>query len=227
MDGGSSLQGHKPFPVFNPRQGFGWDQGTIPWRLVERHRETAERNHGHKLEVLARRGGVSWVEMWLILHDQPVWPVPQMSEDRAKERVLEMVQRMKAAEADGFEPASDTTELGPVSAPAVHVRPRATLGRPVPLEDPQTDFGGALAWLRAGRRVAREGWNGKGMWLRLFDPFGDPEFLIQERGPAISGTLAPWIGLHTADNHFVPWLASQTDVLAVDWRVLPETGGAS
>ena len=29
--------------------------------------------------------------------------------------------------------------------------------------------------------------------------------------------LSPWIGMKTADGKFVPWLASQTDMLAEDW----------
>ncbi|NLL68412.1 MAG: DUF2829 domain-containing protein [Clostridiaceae bacterium] len=33
---------------------------------------------------------------------------------------------------------------------------------------------------------------------------------------------SPWIGMKTADNKFVPWLASQTDVLAEDWMVIIE-----
>ena len=33
--------------------------------------------------------------------------------------------------------------------------------------------------------------------------------------------LRPWIGLKTADNHFVPWTAPQTDILAEDWTEAP------
>lgn len=33
-------------------------------------------------------------------------------------------------------------------------------------------------------------------------------------------TALPWIGMKTADNKFVPWLASQTDMLAEDWAVI-------
>lgn len=85
------------------------------------------------------------------------------------------------------------------------------------------DFGAALAALRDGKRVARTGWNGRGMWLRLYDPYLDHEFSIRENGNVLgfdSGTLAPWIGMHTADSKFVPWLASQTDLLATDWEVV-------
>lgn len=80
-------------------------------------------------------------------------------------------------------------------------------------------FGLAVEALRKGLRVARAGWNGKGMWLRLV-PEGEWETTV---GPDhIDECRAlPWIGMKTADGHFVPWLASQTDILAEDWAVLP------
>ena len=77
------------------------------------------------------------------------------------------------------------------------------------------DFGEALAALRAGKKVARRGWNGKGMWLSLVENYQvgyDPQILGRR--------LLPWIGMKTADGAFVPWLASQTDLLGVDWGVV-------
>lgn len=67
------------------------------------------------------------------------------------------------------------------------------------------DFGAALAVLRQGGRVARSGWNGKGMWLELQVP------------DEYSKMTLPYVFMFTADKHLVPWLASQTDVLAFDW----------
>ncbi|HLO11599.1 MAG TPA: DUF2829 domain-containing protein [Pseudoneobacillus sp.] len=72
------------------------------------------------------------------------------------------------------------------------------------------DFGITLSYLREGKRVARKGWNGKGMWLALQVP--DDWSLM---------TL-PYIYMKTADGYFVPWLASQTDLLATDWTVIDE-----
>lgn len=76
-------------------------------------------------------------------------------------------------------------------------------------------FGQALEILKKGGRVWRSGWNGKGMWLLLVtaDQWGAFE------GRADLGSLRalPWIGMKTADDGFVPWLASQTDLLAEDW----------
>ena len=73
------------------------------------------------------------------------------------------------------------------------------------------DFGEAIHNLKAGKRVARKGWNGKGMWLELQVP------------DAHSKMSLPYIYLKTADNNLVPWLASQTDMLAEDWEAIEKT----
>jgi hypothetical protein len=67
-------------------------------------------------------------------------------------------------------------------------------------------FGLAVEALRMGKKVARAGWNGKGMWLRI---------TCED-----DATALPWVGMKTADNKFVPWLASQTDILAEDWQII-------
>ena len=66
-------------------------------------------------------------------------------------------------------------------------------------------FSHALEFLKDGERVAREGWNGKGMWLALQKP------------DAGSKMTLPYIYMSTAQGDLVPWLASQTDLLANDW----------
>lgn len=82
-------------------------------------------------------------------------------------------------------------------------------------------FGLAVEALKLGKRVARAGWNGKGMWLESYDynPKADNALVHQ-----LGCTKLPWIGMKTADNKFVPWLASQTDVLAdvlaEDWVIV-------
>lgn len=68
------------------------------------------------------------------------------------------------------------------------------------------NFGEALEALKQGYRVLRPGWNGHGMWLRL--------------EPA-DGEWQAFIAMRTVQGSFVPWLASQTDLLAEDWEVLP------
>ena len=72
------------------------------------------------------------------------------------------------------------------------------------------NFGKALELLKQGKKVARKGWNGKMMWLILLEP--DLVGETFERYP-----LVPYIAMKTADDKIVPWLASQTDVLAEDW----------
>lgn len=86
------------------------------------------------------------------------------------------------------------------------------------------DFGKALEALKAGHRVARRGWNGKGMWLLLIDgdawAFSDWVYGDDRGGHVSPLKPLPWIGMRTADGGFVPWLASQTDILANDWQVV-------
>lgn len=81
-------------------------------------------------------------------------------------------------------------------------------------------FGLAIESLKKGMKVAREGWNGKGMWLRYIDPQNNPYSMSTDNHPDAIGTPCPWIGMKTADNGFVPWLASQTDMLAEDWMIV-------
>lgn len=69
-------------------------------------------------------------------------------------------------------------------------------------------FGIALDILKKGGKVRRTGWNGKGMWLGLQQPHVGSEMTL------------PYIYMLTADGKYVPWLASQTDMLSTDWGVL-------
>ena len=90
------------------------------------------------------------------------------------------------------------------------------------------NFSIALDNLKRGLKVARSGWNGKGMWLVLCEPKQEPTSGYSGfiNGPEPIPTL-PFISMKTADNKMVPWLASQTDILAEDWIVLdqPAEGG--
>ncbi len=88
-------------------------------------------------------------------------------------------------------------------------------------------FSWALERLKAGARVCRRGWNGKGMWLALVQD-GDWGLNkpVQRFAPFTTnprGVLtAPWVMMKTADDKLVPWLASQTDLLADDWEEVAE-----
>lgn len=89
-------------------------------------------------------------------------------------------------------------------------------------------FGSAIAALKRGKKVARQGWNGKGMWLWLkegtmvkSDWCHDPALktIADNNGGEIEalGTIC----MKTADNKILSgWLASQTDMLSHDWMVV-------
>ena len=99
----------------------------------------------------------------------------------------------------------------------------------------QMDFGDALRALKAGKKVARSGWNGKGMWLSLSGPLGgrlvpsdafwsknNAEYAAQQEQFNGHATVLPCITMKTATGEILMgWLASQTDMLAEDWEVLP------
>ena len=78
-------------------------------------------------------------------------------------------------------------------------------------------IGWAVKHLQSGERVRRAGWNGKGMWLALVNTDAN-KFIDWESGKGFD--CLPWVGMKTADNKFVPWLCSQTDLLATDWELV-------
>jgi hypothetical protein len=85
------------------------------------------------------------------------------------------------------------------------------------------DFGQALQALKDGKKVSRSGWNGKNMFLFLvpgstFKVNRPPLLGIYPEGTEIN--YCPHVDMKTADGKVVPWLASQTDVLADDWGVV-------
>ena len=85
------------------------------------------------------------------------------------------------------------------------------------------DFGAALQALKNGQKVAREGWNGKGMFLFLvpgsvFKVNRAPLLGIYPEGTEIN--YRPHIDMKTVDGEIVPWVASQTDLLADDWCIV-------
>jgi hypothetical protein len=85
------------------------------------------------------------------------------------------------------------------------------------------DFSEALLYVKTGKRVSREGWNGKGMFIFLVP---GSTFTVN-REPLLSilgeGTQVKYHGhvdMKTADDMIVPWLCSQTDMLATDWGIV-------
>jgi hypothetical protein len=68
------------------------------------------------------------------------------------------------------------------------------------------DIGQAVRRLLSGDRVGRSGWNGKGQWLELQEPDDNSKMTL------------PYVFIHTVQGDLVPWLCSQTDLLATDWE---------
>ena len=86
-------------------------------------------------------------------------------------------------------------------------------------DDGVMDIGAALDILKNGGIVTRKGWNGKGMFL-YYVPKGDYLPRTEAATWAFKGEPVPYgayIAMKTADGNVVPWLASQTDLLAEDW----------
>ena len=84
-------------------------------------------------------------------------------------------------------------------------------------------FSEALIHLKSGKRVARQGWNGKGMFIFLvngstFQVNRPPLLGIYPEGTTIN--YHAHVDMKTADGMIVPWLCSQTDMLAEDWNLV-------
>lgn len=74
---------------------------------------------------------------------------------------------------------------------------------------PLTEFGIALRLLKEGKKLTRKGWNGANQWLELQVPDENSKMSL------------PYIFITTVQGDRVPWLASQTDMLALDWYCVP------
>jgi hypothetical protein len=101
------------------------------------------------------------------------------------------------------------------------------------------NFSQALESLKLGSKLQREGWNGKGMYLTLVQGypvnghlapiFFDIDSKVEGKPQGNGGQMLPHIVIKTAGSSqywgvgysdYVPWLPSQTDILAEDWLIL-------
>lgn len=165
---------------------------------AKKHAEDYQRYTGHEPRSLqefadAQKVAVGWNEQeqrWN--DDQVIRPLaPQINRDFSD-----------CGPREGINAASARLVLG-----------SATQRDEIVSAKPNFSFSDALAMLKAGQRVQRAGWNGKGMYL-----------LYIGSGSFIAGNdrklLDPFIGMWTVGSTFVPWLASQTDILATDWQIV-------
>lgn len=79
------------------------------------------------------------------------------------------------------------------------------------------NFGQAIEALKQGKKVAREGWNGRGIFIELqvpdeYSKMTHPYIFIDTTGLQTDNPNAP--------KNRVPWLASQTDMLFEDWVIV-------
>lgn len=166
---------------------------------------------------------------------QEVWPLTgdvvlpgqyglRLGNGEEKTANLEMVARMIPKAGDYYVIQSDGY---------VYLNPKDVFERKYSSEQPNTNsltFGEAIYHMKMGSRIARAGWNGKNMWL-AYSP--GAKALPAEKfwaGPnrayaVVSGGTAdvlPCITMKTATGEILMgWLASQTDMLAEDWQIVP------
>lgn len=75
---------------------------------------------------------------------------------------------------------------------------------------PYLTFSDALINIKQGAKLTRAGWNGKGQFIAMQTPDENSKMSL------------PYLFISTVDGKLVPWLASQTDLLAEDWEVVTE-----
>ena len=136
----------------------------------------------------------------------------------------------------GVDPAKAECDRGPdielVHTSLSDAKRSATPVDLIELPATSLTFGEAIQALKAGHKVARSGWNGKGMFLSLScdgtrevaaENFWSPHNAQFARENGGTATVLPSITMKTATGEILMgWLASQTDMLAEDWVVLSD-----
>lgn len=74
------------------------------------------------------------------------------------------------------------------------------------------NFGLALEALKDGKKVARKGWNGKGLWVSIFKAYTHTQVAIQNH----EANIHPMLIIKNADGGFATWVPSITDWIVVD-----------
>lgn len=143
------------------------------------------------------------------------------SDDPTDEELLEAVRPL--LESMGIDPSTAVIVREDFGAQADPFYVFKSLAEPKAEAQRFMDFGSAIDAMKQGHAVARSGWNGKGMFLYLV---GSGNYPAKSRvakahwGEEALIPYAPYIAMKTVDGTVVPWLASQTDVLAEDWNLV-------
>lgn len=95
------------------------------------------------------------------------------------------------------------------------------------------NFGLAIEGAKKGFKIARKGWNGKGMFVVYMSPLYLPPYNTEDTMRKVNDRTAKWIGedtpldsqgyfaMFTAQKKWQPgWVASQADMLAEDWQII-------
>lgn len=88
------------------------------------------------------------------------------------------------------------------------------------------NFGEAIEGLKAGKKLAREGWNGKNMWIVLMPALYLDAGVVNGRtskhiGEGVDLDSQPYIAMFTTQGRWQPgWICSQSDLLAEDWQIV-------
>lgn len=84
------------------------------------------------------------------------------------------------------------------------------------------DIGSAVIQMKLGEKVARRGWNGKGMWLalRLPRPIARVTKVSEDDPSSAVDMSEAYVYMRTAQGGTIPWLCSQADLLAMDWEIV-------
>lgn len=101
---------------------------------------------------------------------------------------------------------------------------------PPELSTQNLSFSEALQFLKSGKKVCREGWNGKGMWVKGVQGFPINEFMQAANPDNISGQMCPYFVIQGAGDSkywgegkkdYNTWVPSVSDIYAEDWMLVP------
>lgn len=84
------------------------------------------------------------------------------------------------------------------------------------------DFGKAIQYLKEGKRLQRQGWNGKNQYIELATNISyenSNDEIINAEHDAIGNKAIAFVGTSGVQ---IGWLASQADMLAEDWKIVEE-----